>query len=137
LSNLCSSGSLKSLSLIHLHAIPLRLITKCHTNLQQLSLFHTTFHRSCNFPPLETGRTSFAHLEGLHTDYSIFYLERLLEGEQNGILSGLRELHSVVGNQDDADGYWKIVQTSSNSLRDLRLYVNISLCEYSYGYLTC
>jgi len=134
LSNLCLSGSLKSLSLIHLQGIPLRLITKCHPNLQKLSLFHTSFHHSSTFPPLETGRTRLSRLEELHTDDSIIHLKRGLEGGQNeSLLSGLRELHGVVRKQDDADGYWEIIHTSSlNSLRDLRLYVNFPLGVLMY-----
>jgi len=122
LSNLCQSGSLKSLSLIHLQGIPLHLISKCHANLQRLSLLHTSFQNSSVFPPLETGRTSLCRLEELQTDESIVYLGRGLEAEQKGaFLSCLTRLHGVVRHSYDAEGYWETIQASSNSLRDLQL----------------
>ena len=122
LSNLCQSGSLKSLSLIHLQGIPFRLISKCHTNLQRLSLWITSFQNSSIFPPLETGRTRLCRLEELYTDESIVSLGRGLEAEQNGaFLSGLRRLHAVIRHPYDAEGYWETIQISSSSLRDLQL----------------
>ena len=122
LSNLCQSGSLKSLSLIHVQGIPFRLISKCRTNLQRLSLWITSFQNSSIFPPLETGRTRLCRLEELYTDESIVSLGRGLEAEQNGaFLSGLRRLHAVIRHLYDAEGYWETIQISSSSLRDLQL----------------
>jgi hypothetical protein len=122
LSNLCQSGSLKSLSLSHLQGIPCRLISKCHINLQRLSLWYTTFQNSSSFPPLETGRTRLCRLDELYTDESIVSLGRCLEAEQNGaFFSGLRRLHGFVRHPYDAEGYWETIQTSSSSLCDLQL----------------
>ncbi|KIM43819.1 hypothetical protein M413DRAFT_389085 [Hebeloma cylindrosporum] len=129
LSNLCQSGSLKSLSLIHLQGIPLRLISKCHRNLQRFTVFYTSFQNSI-FPPLETGRTCLCCLEELHTDSSIVFLGRALEAAHNGaLLSGLRRLHGVVRHPSDAEGYWETMQDSSSSLRDLRLFLRPKLTD--------